>query len=225
MEFNTKWGGNRNRNDKWKYYHYFSTSNWVKLDTITKQKHTLNCEECYLSCYEIHAKFPTLGPTYEKDRNKNILNTVEKAVKSKKMCRGACEELTQNINNTLDNSFTKQFGISFNESFQKCYNLEKKKLPEERRKSKCAIIKETVSKINKDNMSTAVDGVYGSRQSFGVGMQTGKKDHLKLYQDNKKRTASDKIEVESGIKKAKNHVRNFDSYEIDEKSLEATASS
>ena len=37
LEFNTKWGGNRNRNDKWKYYHYFSTSNWVKLDTTTKQ--------------------------------------------------------------------------------------------------------------------------------------------------------------------------------------------
>ena len=87
-------GGNRNRNDKWKYYHYFSTSNWVKLDTTTKQKHTLNCEECNLSCHEIHVKFPTLGPTYEKDRNKNILNTVGKAVKSKKMCRGACEELT-----------------------------------------------------------------------------------------------------------------------------------
>ena len=225
LEFNTKWGGNRNRNDKWKYYHYFSTSNWVKLDTTTKQKHTLNCEECNLSCHEIHAKFPTRGPTYEKDRNKNILNTVEKAVKSKKMCRGACEELTQNINNTLDNSFTKQFGISFNESFQKCYNLEKKKLPEERKQSKCAIIKENVSKINKDNMSTAVDRVYGSRQSLRGWDADRKNRSFETVPGNKKRTASDKIQVESGIKKAKNHVGNFDSYEIVEQSLEATTSS
>ena len=124
------------------------------------------------------------------------MNRVEKAVKSKKMCRGACEELTQNINNTLDNSFTKQFGISFNESFQKCYNLEKKKLPEERRKSNCAIIKETVSKINKDNMSPAVDRVYGSRQSLQGWDADRKKRSFETVPDNKKRTASDKIQVE-----------------------------
>ena len=153
------------------------------------------------------------------------MNTVEKAVKSKKMCRGACEELTQNISNTLDNSFTKQFGISFNESFQKCYSLKRKRLPEKRTKSKCAIIKETVSKINKDNMSTAVDRVYGSRQSLQGWDADRKKRSFETVPDNKKHTASDKIQVESGIKKAKNHVGNFDSYEIDEQSLEATASS
>ena len=50
-------------------------------------------------------------------------------------------------------------------------------------------------------------------------MQTGKKDHLKLYQIIKS------LPLESGIKKAKNHVGNFDYYEIDEQSLEATTSS
>ena len=54
-------------------------------------------QECNVSCYEVHAKFPTLAPTYEKVRNIKILHSVEKVVKSNKICRGACEELTQNI--------------------------------------------------------------------------------------------------------------------------------
>ena len=39
------------------------------------------------------------------------------------------------------------------------------------------------------------------------------------------RAAADKLKVESGIKKANKNVGNFDLYDIDEQSLEATASS
>ena len=156
-----------------------------------------------MSCYEIHAKFPPLAPTYEKVRNIKILHFVEKAVKSNKMCRGACEELTQNINNTLDNSFRKQFGISFQESFQKCYNPENKKSPEERRKTKCAIIMETVSKINEDNMSSAGDRVYGSRQSLRVWDADRKNNHLKLYQIIKSVLHQTSLKLKVGLKKQK----------------------
>ena len=41
----------------------------------------------------------------------------------------------------------------------------------------------------------------------------------------KNRTSTEKLKVDGGIKKAKYHVANFDSYNIDKQSLEAAASS
>ena len=124
----------------------------------------------------------------------------------------------------MENSFTKQSGISFQESFQKCYNFEKKKSPEEIRKTKYAIIKETVSKINEDNMSSAVEGIWVKAVFAGLGCRPEEKS-FETVPDNKKRTAADKPKVESGIKKAKNHVGNFGLYDIDEQLLEDKTSS
>ena len=73
-------------------------------------------------------------------------------------------------------------------------------------------------------MSTAVDTVYGSRQSLR-GWDADRKNIFETAPDNKKRTAADKFKVESGIKKAENHIGNFDLYDIDEQSLETASSS
>ena len=43
--------------------------------------------------------------------------------------------------------------------------------------------------------------------------------------DAKNRTCYEKLKVDNAVKKPKNHVGNFDSYNIDKKSLEAVASS
>ena len=185
LDVNKKWGKNRNRQDKKTYYNYFSTVNWIKLDAIIKQKHTLHCEECNKSCQEIHTKFPSTAPKYEKDRNGNISATVNQIVKSHKESRGACKELTKNINNVLNDSFKNHFGISFQESYQKCYKFEKKMTPEEKRNLKCAIIREAVSEINEDNVSTAVDRLYGARQSLQGWDSDRKKSNLNLSQKQK----------------------------------------
>ena len=108
------------------YYNYFSTINWEKLDAGVKKMHTLNCEECDRSCFEIHARFPSKTPKYEQNRNENFSRLTNKVVKSNKISRSACKDLTENVNNSLDDSFIKQFGVSFQESCQKCYNFEKK---------------------------------------------------------------------------------------------------
>ena len=130
LDINAAWGKNRNRIDKTEYYNYFSTSNWEKCDAAVKNRHTLNCEECNRSCFEIHARFPSKTPKYEENRNENISRLTKKVVKSHKVSRGACIDITENINNSLDNSFTKQFGVSFQESFQKCYNMRGEKVNE-----------------------------------------------------------------------------------------------
>ena len=207
------------------YYNHFSTVNWVKLDVSMKQKHTLNCEECNISCFEIHAKYPSTAPKYEEDRNKNIVHAVENVVKSHKISRGACKELTTNLNNTLDDSFTKHFGLSFPESFKKCYKLENRRSYEEKRKDKCANIRETVSKLNADHKSTAVDRLYGSRRSLAGWNADRKKKSFESVPDAINRTMAEKLKVESGVKKMKNHIGNFDYYDIDKQSLEAEASS
>ena len=58
-----------NRIDKTEYYNYFSTINWEKLDAAVKKMHTLNCEECNRSCFEIHARFPSKTPKCEEEKN------------------------------------------------------------------------------------------------------------------------------------------------------------
>ena len=140
--------------------------------------HTLNCEECNRSCFEIHARFPSKTPKYEQNRNENFSRLTNKVVKSNKVSRSACKDLTENVNNSLDDCFTEQFGVSFQESCQKCNNFEKKKSCEEKRSMKRKIIMETVNKINEDSVSTAVDRLYGARQSLR-GWDANRKKNLK----------------------------------------------
>ena len=135
---------------------------------------------------------------------------------------GACIDITENINNSLDDSFTKQFGVFFQESFQKCYNFEKKKSCEEKRSMKRKIIRETVNTIN---VSTAVERLYGTRQSLKGWDANRKKKSFESVPDAKNRTCYEKLKVDNAVKKPQNHLGNFDSYNIDKKSLEAVASS
>ena len=96
-----------------------------------------------------------------------------------KPLRYHCKQLR--TTNVLNDSFTYNFGISFQESYQKCYKFEKKPSLEEKRNTKCAIIRETVSKISEDNISTAVDRLYGARQSLqSWDADRKQKNHLNL---------------------------------------------
>ena len=59
----------------------------------------------------------------------------------------------------------------------------------------------------------------------GDGMLTGRKKLFESVPDAKNRTCNEKLKVNKAVKKPKNHVGNFDSYDIDKTSLEAVASS
>ena len=52
------------------------------------------------------------------------------------------------------------------ESFQKCKKLEEKQTYEEKRKCKVSTYKEVIDTVINDNNSTAVDRLYGARQSL-----------------------------------------------------------
>ena len=116
----------------------------------------------------------------------------------------------------MDDNFTKQFGISFKESSESS---------EEKRNTKSKIIKETISKINEDNVSTSVDRLYGARQSLRGWDTDRKKKSFETVPSAKKRTSEENVKISTGVKKPKNHVGNFDSYNIDKHSLETAASS
>ena len=136
--------------------------------------------------------------------DRNILATVvNQIVKSHKESGGSCKELTKNITNVLNDSITNNFGIAFQESYQKCYKFEKKTSPEEKRNTKCAIIRETVSKISGDNISTAVDRLYGARQPLQNWDADRKKKSFESVPQAKNRTSTEKLKVDGGKKKSK----------------------
>ena len=79
--------------------------------------------------------------------------------------------------------------------------------------------------INEDNVSTAVDRLYGARQSLRVWDGDRKKKSFESVPDAKQRASAEKLKVDTGVKNAKNHVGNFDSCNIDKQSLENASSS
>ena len=86
-------------------------------------------------------------------------------VKAQKKNKVACKDITNSINDLLDKTYLKHLGISFKESYKKCFKLEEKKTSHEKKKIERSIIRKTISKINEDNASTAVDRYYGQ---YGV---------------------------------------------------------
>ena len=225
MDLNSKWGRNNKRNDKNDYYDYFSAVNWVKLDGATKKRHSLECSECQQSCFDMHAKFLSTTPKYEKHRKENVSRISEKIAKSPKLSKGACKEVTNEIVNMLDDSYTKQLGVSFKDCYKKCYNLVEKPTYEEKRTMERNIIRETKNRINEHKKSTAIDRHLGGRKSDRAWDRDRMKESFESIPETRKRTSTECIKIDKGIKKPKNHVGKFDAYNIDKESLENVASS
>ena len=54
----------------------------------------------------------------------------------------------------------------FKNHIKNAISLKRKHHLKKKRNNKCTIIRETVSKISEDNISTAVDRLYGAKQSL-----------------------------------------------------------
>ena len=67
-------GKNRGREDREDYLETFSTENWLKLDTVEKEKHSVLCKECETTYIQIHSKFPSNSQFFfaEKQRLKAL---------------------------------------------------------------------------------------------------------------------------------------------------------
>ena len=227
LDIDKKWSRGRSRDTRKMYFDYFSTSKWVKLSNMFKSKHSLKCDECNKSSFEIQAKYPSTARTFEKERENNIQYSLNKSLNSRKSSGASCNELTQDICSSLDDSYTKELGmnIGFVESVKKCYNLENKKTPQERRALKEKHVREVTAKLNTENENTVFDRVYGQRVSLNRHDGNRKRTSFESAPDAAKRTSIEKAKIENGLKKPKNHVGKFSSYEIDEQSFLATAAS
>ena len=146
-------------------------------------------------------------------------------IKTPKNCRGACKDLTNDIGKVMDDSFIKHFNMSIQETFQKCNQLEKKKSSEEKRNDKSSVYREAIKAIKVDNDSNAVDRLYGAKQSLRGWDSDRKKKSFETVPNARKRSSKEKIKVECGIKKAKDHVGDFSTYNIDTSLIENLASS
>ena len=130
----SKWGKNRGREDREDYLETFSTENWLKLDTVEKEKHSVLCKECETTYIQIHSKFPSnsqfffaekqrLKALADKSCNDNLKVTCEKlkpklktvldecvselqcATQNKKISKKNLQTLTMEITEELDDSF------------------------------------------------------------------------------------------------------------------------
>ena len=76
--------------------------------------------------------------------------------------------------------------------------------PEEKRNTKCAIIREAVSKINKENVTKAVDRLYWVRQSLqGLDSDRTGKSFESIPEAKKKRSSMKNLRLMVVLKKQK----------------------
>ena len=149
----TKWGKNRGREDRENYLKTYSTENWLKLDVVDKQKHSVLCNECENSFIQIHVTFPSNSKYFfaEKqkltalankscdDRLKAACDTLKpqlkrvlsdclsdiKSPKNDKISKKNLQTLTMEISEELDTCFFEGTNnqTNFNESFAKFHQL------------------------------------------------------------------------------------------------------
>ena len=84
--------------------------------------------------------------------------------------------------------------------------------------------KEVVSKINKDNENTMVDRLYGSGNSLSKWDREREKKYFETVPEAEERSLTEKSKVENVLKKAKNHVGPFSSYQVDPALMEVAVS-
>ena len=123
----------------------------------------------------------------------------------------------------MNESFEQTYGLSFEESLLlNNSNLEKKHSCEDRRQIKKQHFREAVEKIESDYEYTLVDRVYGGRNSLRKHDNGRMKQFFETVPAATKRTFEEKDKIEKGLKKPKNHVGNFSSYQIETTSASKT---
>ena len=204
------------------YCNIFSPTNWKNLDSSLKKKHTISCSECPKLIS--HGMFPSTNK-FQKERKENPGYAVKQTKKIlKKSEKTVLKESTNEALNIMNESFEQTYGLSFEESLLlTTLSLKKKHSREARGQIKKQHFREAVEKIESDYEYTLVDRVYGGRNSLRKHDKGRMKQFFETVPAATKRTFEEKDKIEKGLKKPKNHVGNFSSYQIETTSLENKA--
>ena len=222
-DLNKKWGRDECES-KDEYYNMFSPVNWNNLSDSEKCKHTLFCNECPKIYCELVAKFPSNSNVYRNARMENPIHVAEAVKRKLKKNERLSWKVTMNkVCKEINTAFVGTYGVSFDDSFQVQNKLEKQS-NESKRQLKCKHYKEVVDKINSENEATMVDRLYGSSISLSKWDKERKKKYFETVPEAEKRSSAEKVKVKTGLKKAKDHVGSFSSYQIDTAVLETAAS-
>ena len=226
MNKNKDWGRNDSLS-KNEYYSTFTPTIWVKLTEAEKLKHNLFCNECPKIHFELMAKFPSTSNAVHGARMKNpsqALKAAKKCLNLNKAGRATLKDTLNKVSMDLNTSFTNLWDVSFDESFQNHHDLVKKITPEEKRQLTKKHLRDAVNNINIDNNNTSVDRLYGARLSVRSWDRERKKKSFETVSEAKIRTNLNKENVEKGVKRDKDHVGSFASYQIDDALLKDAAS-
>ena len=219
MDSMKQWGRNGGL-ERDQYCNIFSPTNWKNLDSSLKKKHTISCNECPKLI--AHGMFPSTTNKFQKERKENPGYAVKQTKKIlKKSEKTALKESTDEALNIMNKSFEQTYGLSFEESLLlNNSNLEKKHSREDKRKIKKQHFRGAVEKIESDYEYTLVDRIYGSRNSIKKHDKGRMKQFFETVPAATERTFKEKDKIEKDLKKHKNHVGNFSSYQIETTSLE-----
>ena len=167
LKTNKKWSKGRSKDDEDKYYSFFSTVNWDLLDDQTKEKHTIDCEEC--KKYPVHSTCPS-ATNKTKESHKQIQETLIDVkcvldqglndLQEKKM--KTCNSFTDGLSQLMDEQFSTHFKVTFQDRYEKNRNLAEKRKYEDKRKERGTFGREILNNIKKQKMSTQVERLYGS---------------------------------------------------------------
>ncbi len=229
LKTNKKWNKGRTKNDRDKYYRTFSTVNWDLLDDQTKEKHTICCEEC--KKYLVHSPYPASNKTQESEKQiqetligvKRVVDQGLNELAEKKM--KTCNSFTDGLSQIMDEQYSAHFKVTFQDRYEKNRNLAKKRTFEEKRKEKGAFGREILKTIKNQKISTQVERLYGGKMSLRAWDNERKRESFETVEQAIDRTSAEKVKVDSGIKKPKDHVGKISSYNIDTARLEEEVSS
>ena len=122
---------------------------------------------------------------------------------------------TDGLSQLMDEQFSTHFKVTFQDRYEKNRNLAEKRTYEDKRKERGSFGREILNNIKKQKMSTQVERLYGSKMSLRAWDIERKRESFETVEQAIERTSADKVKVDSGIKKPKDHVGKISSYNID----------
>ena len=211
-----KWG----RNDivsRDEYFSTFTPAIWNKLNESEKRKHSLNCRQCLKTHALLLSKFPSSSQSVLKAKVTNPVN-VAKAAKNKlkKVERAGLKTALNEVTKDLNRSWEGVFDTTFEDSFLLENKLVRKTTGQENRAKKWLYYKEAADKIKNVNEETMVYRSFGARMSLNAWDRERMKKGFESRPEAEIRSLIDKEKIEQGLKKPKDHIGSFESYDIDE---------
>ena len=126
-----------------------------------------------------------------------------------------CNSFTDGLSQLKDEQSSTHFKVIFQDRYEKNRNLAEKRKYEDKRKERGSFGREILNNIKKQKMSTQVERLCGSKMSLRAWDIERKRESFETVEQAIERTSAEKVKVDSGIKKPKDHVGKISSNNID----------